>query len=255
MNRIQKLFSDKTEKVIPYIPAGYPNINSTVELVLTAVDAGADMVEIGIPFSDPLADGPIIQEASQVALKNGINLNLILKQVREIRKSSQVPLVLMGYINPILNYGQTRFIDDCKNSGVDGLIIPDLPPNEENEFITGCKSNGISLILLVAPNTPDDRITQISRISPDLIYCVSILGVTGSGLSKKSALSDYLQRVKKHSDSGMIVGFGITSREDIQFINSLADGAVVGSSLIRKIQHSENSVQTVSNYISELKGN
>lgn len=254
MNRIQKLFSEKTEKVIPFIPAGFPNLDSTQELVLAAVDTGADMVEIGMPFSDPLADGPVIQEANQVALKNGINLNLILKQVKEIRKKTQIPLVLMGYINPILKYGQNQFIEDCKSSGVDGLIIPDLPPEEADELISICRKSGISLILLVAPNTSDKRIEYISKLAGDLIYCVSIMGITGSGLSGQSALSEYLKRVKKYSKTPFIVGFGIKTRKDVQFINTLADGAVVGSSFIRKIQKTEKTLETVKNYIIELKG-
>ena len=254
MNRLKQLFSNNSEKVIPFITAGYPKKDLTVDLVIAAERGGADMIEIGMPFSDPLADGPIIQEASQTALENGVDHAWILSQVESIRKSSDIPLVLMGYYNPILQFDITKFLARSSDVGIDGIIVPDLPLEESNSFVEKCKQFQISPIMLVAPNTPNLRITQISELAGDLIYCVSILGITGSGLSDQSTLSDYLKRVKKHSKTPFIVGFGITTRKDVRFINSLADGAVVGSSLIRKIQSAEKTSETVKNYIIELKG-
>ena len=251
MNRIQQLFKNKSEKLIPYITAGYPKLNSTKRIVLEAVHSGADMIEIGIPFSDPLADGPIIQQSSQIAINNGINLNIIFKQINEIRKLTDIPIVLMGYINPIMKYGKSKFIFSCLNNGVDGLIVPDLPPEEGNPFYSECKNNNISPILLVAPNTPNNRIKYLSELYGDLLYCVSILGVTGTGINNKSLLKNYLNRVKNISKTPIIVGFGITTRNDVKFINSIADGAVVGSALIKGITTNNNFVEK---YIKELKG-
>ena len=252
MNRIQKIFKQKNEKVIPFITAGYPAKEHTIEMVLSAESAGASMVEIGIPFSDPLADGPIIQESSQVALKNGVTLSWILEIVSKIREKSEIPIALMGYINPILKYGVDRFLVDCKKSGVDGLIIPDLPPEEGNVLITKAKDLNIAPILLVAPNTPNERIKKISQIAGDLIYCVAILGVTGSEATSKDDLNLYLNRVKRYSECPFIVGFGINSRLDIIEVNNVADGAVVGSALIKLIGKNSNPSKVVKNYLERL---
>ena len=164
MNRIQKIFQDRTEKVIPFLTAGYPSKKDTAQMVLAAEKSGAAMVELGMPFSDPLADGPIIQAASQKAIENGVTLDWILESVAEIRYQSDIPIALMGYINPILKFGLNEFIANCSKVGVDGLIIPDLPPEESDDFVKSSKLNGISPILLVAPNTPEKRIHNISKI-------------------------------------------------------------------------------------------
>ena len=162
MNRIQKIFQDRTEKVIPFFTAGYPSKKDTAQMVLAAEKSGAAMVELGMPFSDPLADGPIIQAASQKAIENGVNISWILEVVTEIRRESEIPLALMGYINPIINYGIGEFIHDCKLAGVDGLIIPDLPPEEATKLLQLANDAGICIILLVAPNTGNERIRKIS---------------------------------------------------------------------------------------------
>ena len=188
MNRIQLLFQLSDNKLIPFITAGYPEKNSTEKLVLAAVEAGADMIEIGIPYSDPLADGPIIQASSQKALNNGITLDIIFDQVKSIRSKTDIPLVMMGCYNPILKWGHKKFLKRCSNSGVDGLILPDLPLDEAEEFCLLSKSMKIAPILLVAPNTSNDRIKKISKLSGTLIYAVSILGITGSKLENKKNL-------------------------------------------------------------------
>ena len=252
MNRIQKIFKNKTEKVIPFLTAGYPEKGDTVNMVLAAEKSGAAMVELGMPFSDPLADGPVIQESSQKAIKNGVTLNWILETVSDIRQQSEIPIALMGYINPILKFGLTKFLKMCSEVGVDGLIIPDLPPEEADEFIKSSKTNGISPILLVAPNTPEDRIQNISTLAGDLIYCVSIFGITGSGSAIGDELKSYLNRVEKNSDCPFIVGFGIKEREDVIEINKIAHGAVVGSAIIHEIKNSNNSVEVINNYIEKL---
>lgn len=253
MNRIKRLFANRGEKIIPFLTAGFPTLKATTQLVLTAQKAGADMIELGIPFSDPLADGPVIQASSQIALQNGVTLPWILDQVRIIRKSSEIPIVFMGYLNPIMHYGTHVFLKDCREVGVDGIIVPDLPPEEGEEFISQSKSEGVSPILLVAPNTPADRIEKISLLGGDLIYCVSILGITGSKLSRKEILKTYLLRVREHSRTPFIVGFGVKTRQDVRNISSMADGVVVGSAIIQEIMDSNNPKESVFKYIRELK--
>lgn len=255
MNRIKQIFNTRSEKIIPFLTAGYPSLENTVEMVLSAEMAGSDMVELGMPFSDPLADGPIIQKASNIALENGVTINWILKTVKKIREKSSIPLVLMGYINPIIKYGICEFLSKCKNVGVDGLIIPDLPPEEAEEFLKLSKENNICLILLVAPNTSNDRIKFISKLAENLIYCVSILGITGSDASSDNHLEKYLKRVEEHSNCPFVVGFGISTREDVMRINQLSHGAVIGSAIIKQFNEDELPQQTVFNYITKLKKN
>ena len=254
MNRIRKLFSKPKEKLIPFLTAGYPELESTVELVCTAAEAGADMVEIGIPFSDPQADGPIIQASSQQALDNGMTLNKIFEQVTEIRKRTNVPLALMGYYNPILKMGHETFLDRCVFAGVDGVILPDLPLEEATPFCELAKAKVVSPILLVAPNTLDDRIRKISELAGDLIYAVSILGITGNDLASKDALAEYLNRVQENSGTPFVVGFGISAREDVIWFNEYSDGAVVGSAIIKNMDGSSNPVETTKILIQDLKG-
>ena len=254
MNRIQSLFQNQEEKLIPFLTAGYPELDSTVELVLGAVSAGADMIEIGIPFSDPQADGPIIQASSHQALKNGITLNKVFQQVKQIRNQTKIPIALMGYYNPILKWGEEAFLDQCVSVGVDGLILPDLSLDEAKPFCKMARSRGISPILLVAPNTPNERIKHISEIAGDLIYAVSILGVTGNNLVSKDALLDYLSRVRKHSVTQFVVGFGISTRDDVKWLNEYADGAVVGSAIIKKMDGASNPIEATKELIQKLKG-
>lgn len=251
MSRIPQLFAKRSEKVIPFLTAGYPNKLDTVNMVLSAEKSGAAMVELGMPFSDPLADGPIIQRASQVAIENGVNIKWILEIVIDIRMSSEIPLVLMGYINPIIKYGLEKFLQDCKKVGIDGLIIPDLPPEEAEKFVKLARTNHISPILLVAPNTSSERINLISKLAVDLIYCVAILGITGSE-NNMGNLKEYLARVEENSICPFIVGFGIKNREDVVKINKLAHGAVVGSAIMNAIKGSGSSVDKVKNYIERL---
>ena len=254
MNRIKKLFQKNSEKLMPFITAGYPKLDSTVELVLCAEECGADMVEIGIPFSDPQADGPIIQKASQIALNNGITLEIIFNQVRQIREKSDIPIALMGYYNPILKMGQESFIKECTLSDVDGIILPDLPLEEAKEFCDMSKASKISPILLVAPNSSKERIKKISELAGDLIYAVSILGITGNELSSKTKLEKYLNRVRESSHTPFVVGFGISTREDVKWFNKHSDGAVVGSAIIEKLTTSREIKLSIKNYLRSLKG-
>ena len=254
MNRIQKLFIEPKDKLIPFLTAGYPKLDSTVELVCHAADAGADMIEIGIPFSDPQADGPVIQSSSKQALDNGMTLNIIFEQVTQIRKRTDVPLALMGYYNPILRMGHKTFLNHCVSAGVDGLILPDLPLEEATPFCELAKDKNISPILLVAPNTPDERIRKISELAGDLIYAVSILGITGNDLASKEALADYLNHVRKNSATPFIVGFGISTCDDVVWFNEHSDGAVVGSAIIKNMNGKTNPINATKLLIRKLKG-
>ena len=254
MNRIQKLFSEPKEKLIPFFTAGYPELNSTLDLIYGAVEAGADMIEIGIPFSDPQAEGPVIQASSQRALDNGMTLKKIFEQVTIIRKQIDVPLALMGYYNPILKMGHKTFLDHCVLAGVNGLMLPDLPLDEAKSFCELAKAKGISPILMVAPNTSDERIRKISELAGDLIYAVSILGITGNDLDSKEVLAEYLNRVRENSMTPFVVGFGIRTRDDVVWFNEHSDGAVVGSAIIKNMDGDSSPVKTTKELIQELKG-
>ena len=252
MNRIRNLFKKDKDKLIVFLTAGYPEISSTEKLVLTAVESGADMIEIGIPFSDPQADGPIIQKASEKALSNGITLDIIFQQVNSIRKKTNIPISLMGYYNPILKRGIDRFLADCVVNEIDGIILPDLPYDEGKEFCNKAKQLGISPILLVAPNTSNKRIEEISNLSNDLIYAVSILGITGNDLGSKKELIKYLDRVKANSSCPFIVGFGIKTNDDVKWFNKYSNGAVVGSHILNHINADEDYVLKANEIINSL---
>lgn len=252
MNRIRKLFKKDKDKLVVFLTAGYPEINSTEKLVLTAVESGADMIEIGIPFSDPQADGPIIQKASEKALSNGITLDIIFQQVKTIRKKTNIPISLMGYYNPIVKRGIDRFLADCVVNEIDGIILPDLPYDEGKEFCNKAKQLGISPILLVAPNTSNKRIKEISNLSNDLIYAVSILGITGNDLGSKKELIKYLDRVKANSSCPFIVGFGIKTNDDVKWFNKYSNGAVVGSHILNHINADEDYVLKANEIINSL---
>jgi tryptophan synthase alpha chain len=253
MNRIQTLFQQPEKKLVPFITAGYPAADSTVDIVLAAEKAGADMVEIGMPFSDPLADGPVIQESSQVAIRNGINLKKILQIVRDIRTESDIPIVLMGYLNPIQHYGADKFFAEVSDAGVDGLILPDLPPEEGGSHFEKIRNNGLSPILLVAPNSKDERMQRLGELAGDLLYAVSILGVTGSSIDRNTHIAEYLQRIRKNTDTPFVVGFGISTPEDARNMAEHADGIVVGSALIKQLKNADDPAEAAYEFLKSLK--
>ncbi len=223
--------------VVPFITAGYPTATSTVPIVTALAASGADMIEIGMPFSDPLADGPTIQHASEVALRNGMTVVKTLEAVREIRASgTDAALILMGYCNPVFAYGVDAFIKDATQVGVDGLIIADMPPDEAGEFLVSCRAVGLSLTFLVAPNAPDDRIRKVDGASTHFSYCVSVTGVTGARSAIESRTIEFLQRMRKLSTKPFVVGFGIKKPEHVMTLGPHADGVVVGSAIIDAIE-------------------
>jgi tryptophan synthase alpha chain len=244
MNRIQKTF--ETLKVtgrkalIPYITPEYPFKGMTTPLLQILEKSGADLIEVGMPFSDPLADGETIQRSSEIAIRNGATIETILKCVSEFRRTSQLPIVLMGYVNPILHLRYENFLAACKSAGVDGVIVPDLPPEESSDFVAASKVFGISNVFLIAPTSDDVRIREVDELSTDFSYCVSLTGVTGSRsqLGDTGNLDLFLARVKKSTSKPFVVGFGISRLEHVQQVCKYADGAVVGSSLINAMSKS-----------------
>ncbi len=253
MRRIGRLFRTPGKKLVPFITAGYPDLGSTVPLVLAAETAGAHMVELGMPFSDPLADGPVIQETSQVALDNGVTIPWILETVAQLRKqSSRIPIVLMGYINPIQRMGIETFLEEAREAGVDGLIIPDLPPEEGTAFFDMARAKGISTIFLVAPNTEGERIHQLGLQGEDLLYAVSILGVTGSSTPARQSLDRYLDRVRASTNVPFVVGFGMASPDDVRRASARADGVVVGSALLTRLKQARDPIAEAGRYLQTL---
>ena len=236
MNRLESLVQSKRQngqKILAmFLTAGYPRKTDTFDQVIALERGGVDIIELGMPFSDPLADGPVIQESSAVALKNGVTLSSIFTEVMRIRRRSQIPIVLMGYLNPILHYGEEEFFDQAASSGVDGIILPEVPLEEYDRFAAHIQRYALSGILLVAPTTPPERISQIDRRSRGFVYCVSSTGVTG----KKSGTpaTEYLESVRRNvTNNAVLVGFGISTPEEARQVVWSADGVIVGSALIR----------------------
>jgi tryptophan synthase alpha chain len=240
MNRISEAFRNfqqqKKTVIVPYITPEFPVKGTTVPLILALESAGAAMIEVGIPFSDPLADGPTIQHSSEIAIRNGASLKRVLELVTEARVHTSIPVILMGYVNPIMSYGFDRFFADAAAAGVDGLIIPDLPPEESEEFRSRCAEHGLSTVFLIAPTSSDERIKYIDSLSTDFSYCVSVTGVTGARSSFSSNLDEFLGRVKQQTIKPFVVGFGIKNKEQIYRIVLTADGVVVGSALLQAME-------------------
>lgn len=222
-----------------YIMAGAPDIETTIEAVKQAEMAGADVIELGLPFSDPLADGPVIQSAGVKALQNGMTCADVLAIVREIRKFSQVPLVGMGYINNMLNYGVEQFIGDFKAAGMDGIIVPDLPHEESAEMAAACKKNDLHLIEFVTPNTVEARIRETCASANGFIYCVSVNGVTGVRKIDYTPINAVIRMVRKQTDVPLAVGFGIGSVEAALQASEEADAIIIGSAVVKRIMEND----------------
>lgn len=246
--------------LIPYFMCGYPSAQQSVEVVLAAAESGADLIELGLPFSDPLADGATIQHADHLALARGMSMRGCLDVARQVSARSTVPLILMGYYNPLLAYGLERFCQDAATCGVCGLIIPDLPPEEATGLQEAAVTSGLTLIFLIPPTTPDERIAQIAQRAADIpgsfIYCVSLSGVTGaqSNFEILPALLSRIYSSTKAYGLPVVVGFGLTQPDHITIVTSLADGAVVGTALVKLLDaHAENEqVEAVRTYIRSL---
>lgn len=238
MNRINKLFQDKKKNIFSvYFTAGYPNLNDTVEIINQLEKNGVDLIEIGMPFSDPTADGPTIQHSSEVALKNGMSLNLLFDQLKDIRKTVKIPLVLMGYLNPVYQFGIERFCEKCAETGIDGVILPDLPLDEfEHEYKSVFSKYNLHNILLITPQTSEQRIKQIDKASTGFIYMVSSSSTTGTGKKVEDFQQSYFDRIQNlNLNNPRLIGFGISDNATFTNACKYANGAIVGSAFIKSL--------------------
>jgi tryptophan synthase alpha chain len=222
---------------MPFFSAGFPNLDASLDAMSALVDAGADALEIGMPFSDPLADGPVIQHASQVALEGGTRIADCILVVQRLRaRGVAIPLVMMGYLNPLLSFGLKRFVEEAAAAGANGFIVPDLPPEEAGEMLSLCEAHGLGFIPLVAPNSTAERVRQAASLARGFIYLVSVTGVTGARDSLPPDLADYVRRVRGLTDLPLAVGFGISRPEHARAVAGIADGIIVASALIRLME-------------------
>jgi len=251
MNRIENAFKNKPI-FMPYFPLGYPDLDTSIDVIEALAKNGADLIEVGLSFSDPLADGPVIQQATQVALEKGITVKKSLAAVRELRaRGVTIPLILMGYYNPMLAYGLEKFIHDSHEAGADGFIIPDLPLEEAEEFQT---INGdMPLIQMLAPTSPDERMEAIARNAKGFIYLVSVTGVTGERREISNDLGALIARVREHTSAPVCVGFGIGTSEQAKQVGQLADGVIVGSACVKTIGSSQKPVETAKKFAAEFR--
>ncbi len=238
MHKIEKIFkklkSQNKKAFIPYIMAGDPDLEKTMEYILILEECRADIIELGVPFSDPLADGPTIQRAAERALKAGVTLKKVISFVKKLRQHTQIPIVLMTYYNPVFKYGEESFINDAVDAGVDGVIIPDLPPDEGEGLIKLSRKTGLNTIFLVAPTSTEDRIKKITKACRGFVYYVSITGITGSKLILEKTFKTHINLVKKLTDKPVAVGFGVSTPEDAKMVSQIADGVIVGSAIVKK---------------------
>lgn len=239
MGRIEERFARLRQQgeaaLIPFITAGDPDLGTTVKILHELVEAGADLIELGIPFSDPMADGPTIQAASERALAGGATLAGVLDCVRQLRQHSNVPVVLMGYYNPVFHYGAAQFAHDAAAAGVDGLLLVDLPPEEAGEIQDDLRRAGIALITLLAPTTPRERAARLAAAGEGYLYYVSMTGVTGAKQVDAAAIADEVGELRPLAAVPVAVGFGITTPADAAAVAAFADGVVVGSALVKII--------------------
>jgi tryptophan synthase alpha chain len=252
MNRISEVFA-RGKAFIPFVTAGDPNLETTEQLVLAMAEAGADLIELGIPFSDPVAEGVVIQKADERALTSGTTTDKIFDSVKSIRTKTSVPLAFITYINPVFVYGADRFFKNCREAGVDAVIVPDLPFEEKDEIKAVCAQYGVTLISMIAP-TSNERVAEIAGEAEGFIYCVSSLGVTGVRSEIVTDLSEMISLVKAANSIPCAVGFGISTPEQARKIAETADGVIVGSAIVKLVeQYGTDSVTPVREYVAAMK--
>ena len=253
MSRITSVFNQPGHTaLIPYITVGYPSIEATLKVVPLLASSGCDIVELGIPFSDPLADGVTIQKASFQALQNGVTPNLCLEVAKQISQLVEIPLVFMTYFNPVFSYGLEEFCSACVDSGVSGLIIPDLPPEEGSELEAITQKQGLDLIYLLAPTSTETRIRLVTQRSRGFIYLVSVTGVTGARDRLPTDLEAFVGRVRQVATQPLCVGFGISTPEQARRVARIADGVIVGSRIVQYME-ADDSLLSVANFIKGLR--
>ena len=254
MNRINQKLNEDKKLLSIYFTAGYPNIDDTVSIIQNLEKSGVDMIEIGLPFSDPLADGPTIQASSTAALKNGMTTETLFEQLKDIRKSVSIPLIIMGYFNPVLQYGVEAFCEKCQEIGIDGLILPDLPADVyDEEYKATFEKYGLINVFLITPQTSDERIRYIDSISNGFIYMVSSASTTGAQSGFGEAQTNYFDRIAKMNlNNPQIVGFGISNNDTFTQATTHTRGAIIGSAFIKYI--SENGINELNNFVNSILG-
>ena len=252
MNRIRKAFS-AGKAFIPFITGGYPDLETTEKLIIALDEAGADLIEIGIPFSDPVAEGPVIEAADEIALKAGCTADKLFETVARVRDKVSASLLFMTYYNPVFAYGVQAFVDKCVECGIEGLIVPDLPYEERDELLEPLKSRGLELISLIAP-TSEARIATIAKNSGGFLYCVSSLGVTGERSEISDCARQMVEQARRVTDIPCAIGFGISTPDQAREMAAYADGVIIGSAIVRLIaEHGKDCVQSVSDFAKSVK--
>jgi tryptophan synthase alpha chain len=257
MSRIKTLFQHKKENILNiYFTAGFPQLDSTEQIILSLEEAGADLIELGMPYSDPLADGPTIQQSGQVALANGMTLDILFSQIESVRQKTEIPLVLMGYFNQVMQYGEQRFIDRCKAVGIDGLILPDLPIYEYETFYKDMiEDAGLDVSFLITPQTGEERILKIDELTRGFLYMVSNSSITGAkkGISDKQIA--YFNRINAMKlNNPRLIGFGISDHETFSTACQYANGAIIGSAYINALKDGTDIRQTTHNFVRTVRG-
>tara|TARA_B100001964_G_scaffold11002_1_gene11685 strand:- start:398 stop:1192 length:795 start_codon:yes stop_codon:yes gene_type:complete len=256
--RITKTFFNNKKKLITFITGGDPNFETSKKIIKTIVENGADIIEIGIPFSDPMADGPTIQLSSSRAIKQGINLDHIFSICKDLRNTNNdIPIILMGYYNVVFHYGLEKFVYECQQNGIDGLIIVDLQPEEDPELLSAIQSTDLDLIRLIAPTTNSKRLEKILKNSSGFLYYVTITGITGQKSVNLADLKQSITNIKNKTKLPVVSGFGIKNREQVKKVCKISDGAVVGSSIVKIIENNINNenkmIALVANFVKQLK--
>ena len=259
-SRIDQTFSALREQhkaaLIAYLMAGDPSLTETEQLVLELEGAGADIIELGVPFSDPIADGPVIQQAAERALRSGTSLRKILPMVKQLRGRTQIPLVLMAYYNSIHAFGPERFCREAVASGIDGLIVPDMPPDEAGPLQGPAEASGLQLIFLLAPTSTGERRAYVAKQSRGFVYYVSLTGITGAKLSNVDEVRKNVEKIRKVSKTPVAVGFGVATPDDAANVSAIADGVIVGSAIVKRIashQHQPGMIGQVGGFVRSLK--
>jgi tryptophan synthase alpha chain len=253
MNRIDKKLKEEGKLLSIYFTAGFPNLNDTADIIIKLQESGVDMIEIGLPFSDPLADGPTIQDSSMSAINNGMSTEILFNQLKDIRDRVSIPLIIMGYFNPILQYGVEKFCKKCNEIGIDGLIIPDLPIDYYLEnYKSIFEQNKLYNMFLIAPQTSDERIRKIDSISKGFIYMVSSSSITGSKNSFSSEQINYFERIEKMNlNTPRIIGFGVGNKETFNATVNYSKGAIIGSAFIKNLH--ENGIDSIDSFIKSIR--
>lgn len=254
MSRFSEIFKESGDKLSIYYTAGYPDLDSTLEIAESLEKAGVDFLEVGIPYSDPVADGPVIQESSGIALKNGMSVAILFDQLAELRKRVSIPVFLMGYFNPVLQYGVERFCEKCAEVGVDGVIIPDLPMYEYKELYQDIfQKNKVSNVFIVTPQTAEERIREIDSLSTAFIYLISSSATTGKNLKVSEESSAYFHRLQSMKlRTPIVIGFGISDHQTFAHANQYADAAIIGTAFVR-ILGEKNYLDKIPAFVKEVK--